>query len=381
MNQALLDLLSGRKRGVAAALLRLALRLPALCYGIGVRIRNRAYDCGWKKSERAAIPVVSLGNLTTGGTGKTPFAAFVARWFRERGVRICFVSRGYRPREPGNWRAPFPPFIRGGQGGAGTSQTGPTLNDEALVLDQLCPDVPHLQNPDRVAAACVAHEELDSQLIILDDAFQHRRLARDLDIVLIDATNPWGFGHLLPRGLLREPVSALKRAGLVVITRVDQVRRENVDAIRRQIARIHPQCGIAEATFPPARLINSAGASAALESLSSQSVAAFCGIGNPAAFRASLERLGWNVADFRSFPDHHNFTRTDVEDLERWSRALKVDDVVCTQKDLVKIGIERLGDYPLWAVEIGTQLIAGTAELDARLAEILKRVGPVGVSM
>jgi tetraacyldisaccharide 4'-kinase len=220
----------------------------------------------------------------------------------------------------------------------------------------------------------VAHEELDSQLIILDDGFQHRRLARDIDVLLIDATNPWGFGHLLPRGLLREPVSGLKRAGLVVITRVDQVPREQVDAIRREVARIHPPCGIAEVTFPPARLIGSAGTTAALESLSGRPVAAFCGIGNPASFRAGLEKLGWNVADFRAYPDHHNYTRADVADLERWSRTLPVDAVVCTQKDLVKIDLARLGDHPLWALEIGTQIVAGAEQLNSRLDEILKQI-------
>jgi tetraacyldisaccharide 4'-kinase len=351
MSHDLHDLLSGTKRGLPAALARTALRVAAAFYGLGVRSRNWAFDRGWKKTERAAIPVVSLGNLTTGGTGKTPFAAFIARWFRQRGVRVSFLSRGY---------------------GAGEEGT----NDEALVLDALCPDVPHLQNPDRVAAARVAHEELDSQLIILDDGFQHRRLARDLDIVLIDATNPWGFGHLLPRGLLREPLSGLKRAGLVIITRVDQVPREQVEAIHREVTRIHPPCAIAEATFPPARLIGSAGTTAALESLSGHPVAAFCGIGNPAAFRASLEKLGCRVADVRFFPDHYNYTRTDVEDLEQWSRTLPVDAVVCTQKDLVKIDLARLGDHPLWALEIGAQIVAGADLLNSRLDEIQKQSPP-----
>src|SRR4029077_18396307 len=116
-------------------------------------------------------------NLTTGGTGKTPFAAHLARWFREQNVRVAFLSRGYGA-APGD------------------------VNDEALVLDRLCPDVPHLQNRDRVEGARIACEEFESQLLILDDGFQHRRLARDLDIVLIDALNPWGYGHLLPRGML-----------------------------------------------------------------------------------------------------------------------------------------------------------------------------------
>jgi tetraacyldisaccharide 4'-kinase len=369
MNRDLDDLLSGKADGLRAALARLVLRVAAFGYGVGVRVRNGAYDRGWRKCERAAIPVISLGNLTTGGTGKTPFAAFVARWFRKHGVRVCFISRGYRAGDSADWRPSFAPFVRGAQGGA-ESEAGSTMNDEALVLDQLCPDVPHLQNPDRVAAASVAHEELDSQLIILDDGFQHRRLARDLDIVLIDATNPWGFGYLLPRGLLREPASSLKRADLVVITRVDQVPRGDVEAIRRQVASMHPGCTVAEATFPPARLINSAGKTATLESLPGRSIAAFCGIGNPAAFRAGLDQLGWKVADFRSFPDHHHYTRADVDDLERWSRGLTVDAAVCTQKDLVKIGLDRIGDRPLWAIEIGTRLVAGGDLLEARLEKL-----------
>ncbi len=343
------DILSGRRRDGLAAAARLGLRAAAVFYGLAVKARNAAFDFGWKRTERASIPVVCLGNLTTGGTGKTPFAAFVARWYRERGVRVCFISRGY------------------GASAGGT-------NDEALVLDQLCPDVPHLQDPNRAAAARVAREELDSQLIILDDGFQHRRLERDLDIVLVDATNPWGFGHLLPRGLLREPISSLARAAFAVITRVDLASPEVVNAIRRQITQANPQCEIAEVVFAPGRLIGTAGQSAALESLSGKRVAAFCGIGNPEAFRVSLGNLGWNVVDFKVFPDHHNFTRSEAEELHCWSDSLVVDAVVCTQKDLVKIVLERLGNHPLWALEIGTQVVAGGEDLNAKLSRVLPRI-------
>src|SRR4029079_10034726 len=124
-------------------------------------------------------------------------------------------------------------------------------NDEALVLEQLCPDVPHLQNPDRVASARVAREELDSQLLILDDAFQHRRLARDLDIVLIDALNPWGYGHLLPRGLLREPLSSLRRADLVVLTSADQCTPHARQSIIDRIASIRGQNQVVEVAYQP----------------------------------------------------------------------------------------------------------------------------------
>jgi tetraacyldisaccharide 4'-kinase len=351
MRFSLNEVLSGKERRWPAGLVRLALLAAAPVYGLGMRIRNAAYDRGWKRSRCAALPVVSLGNLTTGGTGKTPFAAFVARWYRERGMRVCFISRGY-----------------GGDGGG--------VNDEALVLDALCPDVPHLQDPDRVAAARVAREELDSQLLILDDGFQHRRLARDLDILLIDATNPWGFGHLLPRGLLREPLSSLGRADIVVITRVDQVSREAVSAIQRDVARFSPQAEVAEVAFPPVRLLDGAGQTAELASLSGSSVAALCGIGNPVAFRTSIERLGWRVADFRTFPDHHNYTRADIEELECWSSGLAVEAVICTQKDLVKIALERLGNHRLWAIEIGAQVISGAERLYARLDDVLKGIEP-----
>jgi tetraacyldisaccharide 4'-kinase len=345
------EILSGRRRGGLAGAARLALHAAAFFYGLAIRVRNSVYDFGWKATERASLPVVSLGNLTTGGTGKTPLAAFVARWYRERGVRVCFISRGY------------------GAGAGGT-------NDEALVLDQLCPDVPHLQDADRAAAARVAAEELDSQLLILDDGFQHRRLARDLDIVLIDATNPWGFCHLLPRGLLREPVSSLARATFVVITRVDLASREEVDALRRRISQANPRCELAEAVFAPLRLIGSSGETASLKSLAGARVAAFCGIGNPEAFRSSLGHLGWNIAAFRVFPDHYSFTRSDVEDLDRWSDGLAVDAVVCTQKDLVKIALERLGSHRLWALEIGTQVVAGAELLSTHLEHALTRDHP-----
>lgn len=324
----------------------MALYAASVFYSLAVRARNLAFELGWMKVLRAQVPVVSLGNLTTGGTGKTPFAAFIARWYRERGIRVCFLSRGY-----------------GAAPGA--------ANDEALVLELLCPDVPHLQSADRVQSAQIACEELESQLLILDDGFQHRRLARDLDIVLIDALNPWGHGFLLPRGLLREPLSGLRRADLVVVTRIDQASAEQVEAICRRVAALRRSSDIVCVAFPPARLVNAAGVTERLESLHGQSVAAFCGIGNPKAFESSLLQAGMQVAAFRAFPDHHPYSRQDIDDLIRWAAAAgSVVAVVTTQKDLVKIGLERLGNRPLWAVEIGVQVVSGAELLDAKLGAI-----------
>jgi tetraacyldisaccharide 4'-kinase len=353
MNQHYHDIISGKTSGPIAALMRFGLSTLAPLYGVGVRIRNAAYDLGWKRIFRVGVPVVSLGNLTAGGTGKTPLAAFVAHWFRERGVRVCFISRGYRAGADG-------------------------LNDEVRVLKSLCPDVPHLLNPDRVAAAFMAAQKTDSQILILDDGFQHRRLARDLDIVLIDASNPWGFGHLLPRGLLREPPTGLARAGLVIMTRVDQVSREEIDTIRTRVLRLHPECGIVDVEFPATRLIDALGEMQPIEKLAGMRVAAFCGIGNPGAFRASLERLGCTVLAFRSFPDHHDYTPAVIKELDIWSRESPVDAIICTQKDLVKIGAERLGGHRLLAVEIGTRIVAGEEVLNLHLTKLLRSTAAAG---
>ncbi|MEO1997370.1 MAG: tetraacyldisaccharide 4'-kinase, partial [Planctomycetaceae bacterium] len=179
------DLISGHNRGLAARSVRWGLECLASIYGSGVRLRNRTYDRGLRKVQALPVPAISVGNLTAGGTGKTPFVAYLANSFCTHQHQPAILSRGY-----------------GSQDGE--------ANDEKRVLDLLCPNVPHDQHPDRVAAAARVCEQHNIDVLILDDGFQHRRAARDLDIVLIDALNPWGFGHLLPRGLLREPPSALQ---------------------------------------------------------------------------------------------------------------------------------------------------------------------------
>ena len=297
-----LALISGRRVGLAADLQRAALRGGSWFYRGGVTLRNLMFDVGLRRAHGVHVPVVSIGNLTTGGTGKTPFAAFVARGFLERGVRVAFVSRGYH------------------------SVDG-SPNDEALVLEQLCPNVPHLQQPDRVASARKAQAELHAQLIILDDGFQHRRLHRDLDIVLIDALNPWGYGHLLPRGLLREPLSSLRRAHLVAITRVDQASAEQLAAIRQRVVAVRADLPVIEVAFPPLRLVNASGQTVELDSLRHQPAVAFCGIGHPQAFFSMLEREQFTVRDTRTFPDHHHFTSSDVSELDRWAEASSANAV------------------------------------------------------
>jgi tetraacyldisaccharide 4'-kinase len=341
-----LRLVSGEARGLWPALQRLGLRAASLPYGLAVRLRNTAFQRGWLASERVPVPVVSIGNLTAGGTGKTPCVEYVARFYRGLDRRVAILSRGY-----------------GGAGGR---------NDEALVLEENLPDVPHLQGADRVALARTAVEELESEVLLLDDGFQHRRLARDVDVVLIDATVPWGHGYLLPRGLLREPPSSLRRASVLVLTRCDQAPAEQRERLRQTLARIAPQVPVVETTHRPVELSNSESENAPLEFLREGPSAAFCGLGNPAAFRRSLLDLGARLEDFRVYPDHHAYSRADVEELRHWAGGLPAGAaIVTTQKDLVKLRLSRLGDRPLWCLRIRLHVESGQDALEECLRSVL----------
>lgn len=341
-------LISGERRGPGAAAARLGLRLASWPYAIGVRARNAMFARGWKTVHRAAaVPVVSVGNLTLGGTGKTPCVEWVARFFREHGVQVTILSRGYG------------------------SSDGP--NDEALVLEENLPDVPHLQGADRVALAATAVEELEAELLVLDDGFQHRRLHRDLDLVLIDATRPPECDFVFPRGTLREPPSGLRRAGAILLTRCDQVTAAELDRLRGWLGRRVPNVPVAATEHRPTELVGCDGATEPLESLHGRPVGAFCGIGNPNAFRHTLESLGATVAEFRTFPDHHAYTAEDVNSLARWAAALPSDAVVATtQKDWVKLRTPDLGGRPLWAVRIGLHFRDGEDTVAGLLAGLVQ---------
>jgi tetraacyldisaccharide 4'-kinase len=240
------------------------------------------------------------------------------------------------------------------------------------VLEENLPDVPHLQGADRVALAQTAVDELESQLLVLDDGFQHRRLARNLDLLLIDATAPWGHGHLLPRGLLREPLCGLKRADVILLTRCDQVDAGQRQQLRGTIQARAPGATVVETTHRPIEMTNCDGAVLPLAALQSAPIAAFCGLGNPEAFRRTLTDLGATVFAFRTYPDHHGYTRADVEELHAWAESLPGKClIVTTQKDLVKLRLSALGDCPLWSLRIRLNIEAGEDVLTRKLQSVL----------
>jgi tetraacyldisaccharide 4'-kinase len=292
--------------------------------------------------------VVSVGNLTLGGTGKTPLVKWLARWACSRAIRPAIVSRGY-----------------------GAAAGAP--NDEGRELGQALPTVPHVQNPDRVAAARLAIAKFAAEMILLDDGFQHRRLARDLDIVLLDALEPFGFEHVFPRGLLREPPAGLARADVVVLSRSDLVKPFQRAGIRQRVVLLAPDALWCEVKHAPASLINASGQIEALDSLRDRRVAAFCGLGNPAGFRRTLESTGCQIVAWREFPDHHAYSPADHNAIQSLATAAAAQMVVCTHKDLVKLEPGSLGSLPLWALSVEIQFLVGEQQLERELSRIAKR--------
>jgi tetraacyldisaccharide 4'-kinase len=338
------DLVQGRKRGFGATLQRCGLGAISRAYGLVTASRNRLYDWQWLPSQASTVPVVSIGNLTLGGTGKTPCVEYVARLYRGRELQVAILSRGY------------------GQ------ENGP--NDEALLLEESLPDVPHLQGADRVELARIAVEELESEILVLDDGFQHRRLRRTLDIVLLDMTDPWGAGRLFPRGLLRESPGGLSRAHAVVLTRCDQADEASKKLVRAKVERLAPHAIVAETSHRPLELMRNQHPAQNIQLLRGKAAVGFCGIGNPESFRKTLEQAGARILAFRTFPDHHAYNASDVEDLRSWaSKQAKDCLVVTTQKDLVKLRLPNLGGQALWALRVGLHFEAGQQALDQKLLE------------
>jgi len=333
------DVASCKSNKLSLVLLRLFLWLGSLLYALAMLLRNICFNIGLFKTKKVSVPVICIGNLTVGGTGKTPCVEWLCNYLRTLDLRIAILSRGY-----------------GGAGGA---------NDEAMVLEDQLPEVPHLQSTNRYLIANSAIEELESELLVLDDGFQHRQLFRDLDIVLIDATNPWGFGYLLPRGTLRESSSGLKRAGAVIITRTNQVEENALSLIRNKIKKLAPEIVLCETIHLPAELIRWGKEPLELTAIKGRKVFAFCGIGNPTSFLKTLADLGAQVVSSRFFPDHHSYSRQDINGLIESADLVADADalLVTTHKDLVKIRAASLGSIPLFALRIEMQFLQGAENL------------------
>jgi tetraacyldisaccharide 4'-kinase len=277
------------------------------------RTRNRMFDAGWLRVERAGVPVISVGNLTAGGTGKTPLVHWLVAELQAAGKRPGVLSRGYG-------RLP-----------------GEALNDEGRMLAAAFPGLPQVQEPDRVRGAHELVAGSRADVIVMDDGFQHRRLSRDLDVVCLDATSPFGGGQCLPAGLLREPVAGLARAGAIVLTRAEGLGAAGERPLVALLRELAPRATIHKATHAPHDVVRRPdGASAAPGTLRGRAVWLLSGIANPDSFEETVLRLGARVAGHDRFPDHHPFTGPELGDAaERAGRAAA--ELLTTEKDDVRM--------------------------------------------
>ena len=318
-------LISGRNSGPFAPVARLLLNIIAAFYGMGVCLRNRLFDGGQAKSyavttaglvtsDRAqvTVPIISVGNITVGGTGKTPLVIWLCNLFREQNVNCAILTRGYK---------------------AATGQ-----DDEPGMLAKNCPGTAVVVNPDRLAGAIEAVKKHRAQVLIMDDGFQHRRLHRDIDIVTIDAMLPFGYGRLLPAGLLREPVSALKRAQAAIVTRCDLVSRNNLAELTATISRINPKMIVAQ-TIHSSVCAKSSKKQIPLEELKNKKTFVFCGIANPDAFFATVGLAGANITGSKIYDDHHSYTAGDIEVIYRDAAQSGAEMILTTEKDYNKIDL------------------------------------------
>ena len=330
-----------------------SLLLPPLSalYSIATRLRLAAYRRHLFLVSKLNAPVISVGNITTGGTGKTPLVEWVCRGLAKEGRRVCVLTRGFGRRNPNEQVV----VSDGNKILADVSLAG----DEPLLLaTNLLGVAAVVCNANRTAAGQWAIKNLQSDVFVLDDGFQHLRIARDLNIVTIDATSPWG-GGMLPYGHLREPLSGLARADCVVLTRTDEpVDLESITTILKKIVGPKP---IFHSQMKTSALRGLKGDRVEQTSLTSQPVGAFCGVGNPASFFNHLRRAGYELAFERAFPDHYHYEQADVDKIVARARQAGAGSVLTTAKDAVKLSALRF-EMPCYVLEIKIS-IADEADL------------------
>ena len=347
-----MGVISGGRDGVIDKVAAAGLLVGSLPFEAIARIRGMLYDAKVLPVLRLPVPVVSFGNLTVGGTGKTPAVIWCAEFLQSRGMRPGIASRGYRP--------------------PGGDEELP--NDESALLDEALPSVPHVWDVDRAAAGKSLVLDHNCDVVILDDGFQHRRLHRTLDILLIDATNPFGFGHLLPRGLLREPVSALERATAVIVTRANLASRDKFGEILGRIREADPEAKIAQAIHRPKAIVRADDVTEPVESIQGKKVFAFSGIGNPHAFITTLTNLGAKVVGMRSFDDHHEYTEADMQTVFDDASARGAELVITTRKDRVKTGWQEGRRLALAELRVEFEITAGKESIEGMLDWMIRSV-------
>jgi tetraacyldisaccharide 4'-kinase len=322
-----------------AKVLLFPLTLLSLPYEWGVRIRTLLYSINLRKTKRLACPVISVGNITVGGTGKTPLVIMLAKGLMGRGIPMAILSRGYKGKEPSG------PLVSDGK----TILLSPEESgDEPFQMAQALKGIPVLVGKDRFANGQLALQQFDIRGMLLDDGYQHLKLHRDLNILLIDSEIGFGDHHLLPRGILREPLGHLHRADLFLLTKVEDP--ENCRPLEKILRECHPSSPVFHSHYEPQGLIGSDGKWIGLQALKAKKALVVSGIANPAYFSLLLRKCGLEIVREMIFPDHHRFTSKDLAAIEKESK--EADWILTTAKDIAKLRERKTIHPPLLALHI-----------------------------
>ncbi len=341
---------------------RAGLRALSAVYSGALHLHLFGYRVGLARATRLPATVVSIGNLTVGGTGKTTAAVAVARWLRNAGRRVGVLSRGYRSRAEGGMV-----IVSEGEGPLVDAETA---GDEPHMMAKRLPGVHVLVGKDRRRTGRVAIEKYRLDTLVLDDGFQYRRLLRDVDIALVDAMDPFGYHLLVPAGRLREPPHHLARADAVWLTHCDLVRREDLEEVRAQVKSFAPRARVWRTIHAPARLVRlDTEGREEPSALRGRAVCALSALGNPAAFERTLEKLGAEVVSRARFRDHHRFAE---DDLREAAAAAGAEWIVTTEKDAARMPAVETGK-PIWVLGVEMEPLEGEPPLGQEMERLLDR--------
>lgn len=353
MKGTLYILITTERRGFLPTLFRLLLLPWSWLYGVIVRIRNYCYDIGLFNQKKLPCAVISIGNIVVGGTGKTPTVTTIAKLIHSSGLKTSVLLRGYK-RKKGE-------EIVIVSDGKDILCSRDESGDEANMLSHQLSDIPIIVGKNRYHAGETAINKFSSEVLILDDGFQHRQLERNLNILTIDTTQPYGTGALLPIGTLREPMSSIKRADIIILTRTDATGND-ITEIRTQLDRLAPNTPILESIHKPTSLyrLNSKDNQTKnpLNELKNRRLLAVCAIGNPNAFVTTLEHQDPKSIDLVAFPDHHVYSESDIQHIKRQMAQCNAEWIITTQKDEQKLA-DHNTDLPIFVLAIELVITEG----------------------
>jgi len=382
-----IDVIFGRREDTGAAVYAAFLQALSYLFSGIVQARLWLYRQRILHDQPLGCLVVVVGNLTVGGTGKTPVVEKFARALRDRGRRVAILSRGYKSKKPPLWRrgwnwlthasAPPPRVVSDGTTVLLDSEQA---GDEPFMLARNLPGVVVLVDKDRVKAGTYAIKRFGCDTLVLDDGFQYLPLKGSLNLLLVDKTNPFGNGHLLPRGILREPIKHLRRASYIFLTKSDGRRDDEIETLFRQH---NPDADVIECAHRPQYLhrfgvaTDSTDQRQPLSFLRGRRVGAFCGIAAPESFEKFLRDLGADLRFSRRFLDHYRFGSEDLTSVFEEATEKRVDCIVTTEKDAVRLADDLVCPVPLYHLRLEIEIIRGAADFDEAVERICFSEVPV----